>query len=293
MAQENKELTGLARRERTGSEKRKLGLEQIARMLPRSSYVENEGAIPDTILASELLAMGMEDSYCDMWGRTDVIDARDRSIVTVGMMIGVGNVGNQFELQYHAPGAIYNGVTLEEIEAILIHARFYLGSPASAWAMQTIMMALSEHGLLETPRPALDLDRRERTGSEKREIARQVLREMMPDSPLLELDDEIPEGVFAAELEFMILENGYFDLWARTDVLDRRSRSLVTLGMLIGLGNHAALTAHVPVALRNGVTVAELEEVVYQAATYLGYPTGMAARAAIAESLDPSAGSVS
>jgi alkylhydroperoxidase/carboxymuconolactone decarboxylase family protein YurZ len=34
------------------------------------------------------------------------------------------------------------------------------------------------------------------------------------------------------------------------------------------------------------VTVPELEEIVYQAATYLGFPTGTAARTAIASALE-------
>ena len=67
--QEN--VTGLARREPTGSEKRAVGMEQIRRMLPNSGYIALGGAIPKGFFAAEILAMGMEDSYCDMWGRTE------------------------------------------------------------------------------------------------------------------------------------------------------------------------------------------------------------------------------
>ncbi|MFI5041405.1 MAG: carboxymuconolactone decarboxylase family protein [Acidimicrobiales bacterium] len=279
-------MTGLARRERTGSEKRDIGMEQIRRMLPNSGYIKLGGAIPDKFFAAEILAMGMEDSYCDMWSRTEHLGPRLRSIATVSMMVGAGNVGNQFELRYHAPAAIYNGVTIDELAAIVVHARAYVGSPASAWAHESIMNALKDHGLLDDPGSAVDVARRERVGSEKRTVAREVLQEMEPDSALLDLPEELPRNLFTAELDFMILENVYFDLWARTDVLDRHTRSIVTVGMLIGLANHDALRAHVPVALRNGVTVSELEEIVYQAATYLGYPTGTAARAAIAAALE-------
>ena len=47
--------------------------------------------------------------------------------------------------------------------------------------------------------------------------------------------DDVMSADFASELDYMILENVYFDLWARTDVLDRRTRSVVTLGLLFGL----------------------------------------------------------
>ena len=102
-------------------------------------------------------------------------------------------------------------------------------------------------------------------------------------------DTEMPADVFAPELDYMILENVYFDLWARTHVLDHRTRSVVTLGLLMGLGNQGALAAHVPVALRNGLTVPELEEFVYQAATYLGYVSGASIRSTITRALKAAA----
>jgi len=67
--------------------------------------------------------MGIEDSYCDMWSRPEVIGHRTRSIATASMMVAASNVGDQFELRFHAPGVIYNGVTLEKLEAIIVQAR--------------------------------------------------------------------------------------------------------------------------------------------------------------------------
>jgi len=148
-----------------------------------------------------------------------------------------------------------------------------------------MIAALTTHNLLE-PIPEADDARTERAGSEKRAIARDVLRDMDPDSPLLKISEQaMADDVFAPELDYMELENVYFDLWERTEVLDRRTRSAVTLGMTMGLANHNALHEHVPVALRNGVTVLELEELVYQAATYLGYASGKSIRATVAGAL--------
>ena len=53
--------------------------------------------------------MAMEDSYCDMWDRDDIIDHRTRSLFDVALMIGVGNVSNQFELGFHAPARSTTG----------------------------------------------------------------------------------------------------------------------------------------------------------------------------------------
>jgi len=285
MTKENA-LSGLARRERKGSEKRQIGIRNIQRMLPGTANGMHGGDIPPGAFSGDTSLMAMEDSYCDMWDRTEIITPRMRSLLNVSLMIGVGNVGNQFELQFHAPGAIYNGCTVAELEAIIVHARAYVGSPAAAWAMTSIVAALNKHELIKAPLPDADVARKERTGSEKRAIGREVLREMEPDSPLLNLSDtEMPVGVFAPELDYMILENVYFDLWKRTEILDHRTRSIITLGLLMGLGDQKALSEHIPVALRNGLTVPELEEFVYQAATYLGYVSGVAIRSTIAAAL--------
>ncbi len=279
------QLTGLARRERTGSQKRPIGIKNMSRMLPTVDNARFGGEIPQGTFSGDQSLMAMEDSYCDMWDRTDVIDARTRSIFNVSLMMGVGNVGNQFELGFHAPGSVYNGLTVRELEAMLVHARPYVGSPCSASCLFAIVAALTDHNLLENF-PDADVARKEKTGSQKRAIGRDVLREMDPDSPLLELnDEEMSTDVFAPEFDYMVLENVYFDLWARTEVLDRKTRSIVTLGLLMALPNHEALREHVPVALRNGVTVPELEEFVYQASTYLGYVSGGSIRKTIAGAL--------
>jgi 4-carboxymuconolactone decarboxylase len=60
--------------------------------------------------------------------------------------------------------------------------------------------------------------------------------------------------------------------------LDRRSRSLVTLGALIALRAGEELKFHFPIALRNGLTAEELEEVVYHLTGYVGFPAATLAR---------------
>ena len=74
----------------------------------------------------------------------------------------------------------------------------------------------------------------------------------------------------------MKLENMYFDLWDGP-----RSWTMYTqrghLGMMMGLANTTPAGA-CAVAMRNGLTVPELEELVYQASTYLGYVSGKSIR---------------
>ena len=76
---------------------------------------------------------------------------------------------------------------------------------------------------------------------------------------------------FGAYRGEMALEFVFGQLWSR-EQLDMRSRSLVTLGILIALGQEGELKIHLMNAIRNGVTVQEVEEVLYHSAAYAGFP---------------------
>ena len=84
-------------------------------------------------------------------------------------------------------------------------------------------------------------------------------------------------GGFADELGDLAVEHVFGALWTRPG-LDRRSRSLVTLGVLIALRANDELKFHFPIALRNGLTSEEIEEVIYHVAGYAGYPAATTAR---------------
>jgi 4-carboxymuconolactone decarboxylase len=63
-------------------------------------------------------------------------------------------------------------------------------------------------------------------------------------------------------------------VWARPG-LDRRTRSLLNLGMITALNRPHELKMHVRGALRNGCTREEISETLLQAAIYCGIPAGM------------------
>jgi 4-carboxymuconolactone decarboxylase len=70
------------------------------------------------------------------------------------------------------------------------------------------------------------------------------------------------------------------------EALPRRTRSLVTLAFLSALRATTELKTHVRGALRNGCTGQEIQEVVLQAAVYLGVPAGVEAFRAAREVID-------
>ncbi|HSV35015.1 MAG TPA: carboxymuconolactone decarboxylase family protein [Ramlibacter sp.] len=78
-------------------------------------------------------------------------------------------------------------------------------------------------------------------------------------------------GAFAADCAAIALESAFGAVWSRPG-LDRKQRSLVTLGILIGTGKPAELKNHVRAGLNNGLTVTELQEVLIQSIPYCGFP---------------------
>jgi 4-carboxymuconolactone decarboxylase len=86
----------------------------------------------------------------------------------------------------------------------------------------------------------------------------------------------VPEGDFNEPLQTFVTEIGWGYVWDRPG-LDRRSRSLITVAMLIALSSEHELKVHLRGAINNGVTEAELQEVLLQSAIYAGAPAALAA----------------
>ena len=78
-------------------------------------------------------------------------------------------------------------------------------------------------------------------------------------------------NAFTADFQDLITRYAWGEIWSRPG-LDRKTRSCITLTALIALNHHEELAMHVRAALRNGVTVDELKEVLLQTAVYCGVP---------------------
>jgi 4-carboxymuconolactone decarboxylase len=117
---------------------------------------------------------------------------------------------------------------------------------------------------------------------EERKQAAEALFATWTSKAMDELRDHVsPE--FACELGPLAFDNVFAKLWVRPE-LDLRARSFVTLGLLIALRATEELKMHFPIALANGCTMKELEEVIYHATSYAGFPAASAARVAATES---------
>jgi 4-carboxymuconolactone decarboxylase len=76
---------------------------------------------------------------------------------------------------------------------------------------------------------------------------------------------------FTADFQDHITRYAWGAVWSRPG-LDRRTRSCITVAMLAAQGSEHELGLHVRAALRNGVSVEELKEILIQVAVYAGVP---------------------
>jgi len=74
------------------------------------------------------------------WGR-DTLDLKTRSMLNLAMLTALNRAA---EIKLHVRGAINNGVTVEEIKEVLLHATVYCGIPAGLDAFKAANEVLTE-----------------------------------------------------------------------------------------------------------------------------------------------------
>lgn len=90
---------------------------------------------------------------------------------------------------------------------------------------------------------------------------------------------DIPKGLFAdvaPELGRLTDDVLFGEVWERPE-LSKRDRSLITVATLVALYRTNELPFHLKLALKNGVTKAELSELITHLAFYAGWPTAATA----------------
>ena len=87
------------------------------------------------------------------------------------------------------------------------------------------------------------------------------------------------------DFQDLITRYAWGEIWTRTG-LDRRTRSAITITALVAGGHHTELAMHIRAALRNGLTRAEIAEVLLQSAVYCGVPAANTAFAVASRVLD-------
>lgn len=113
-------------------------------------------------------------------------------------------------------------------------------------------------------------------------VRREVMGDEFVDRALARTD-----GTESEPLQRFVTEHVWDAVWNRPG-LDRRSRSLLNLGILTALRAHEELAGHVRGALTNGLTREEIVEAVIHAAGYCGAPAALSAMRVVQKVLDES-----
>ena len=112
----------------------------------------------------------------------------------------------------------------------------------------------------------------EQTRRETYERGLAMRRTVLGDAHVQRSVDNVTD--FARPIQDLVTEYCWGVVWSG-EGLDRRTRSLLNLVMLTALNRSHELAVHVRGALRNGVTVGEIQEALIQSAVYVGVPAAL------------------
>lgn len=180
------------------------------------------------------------------------LSAREQAIVAVASYTGRG------DLEHLKPAlhqALEAGMTINEVNEVLIHAYAYSGFPRSLRALQTFMQVLEARKASGKN----DITGREATpindSRTRYERGRDILAEISgtpTDSP------KAGYAVFAPTVERFLKEHLFADLFER-DLLTYRERELATVSILAGVGGVEPMAfSHMSICLNLGYTPQQL-----------------------------------
>ena len=101
-------------------------------------------------------------------------------------------------------------------------------------------------------------------------VRREVLGAQHVDKAESKKDD------FTEDFQNLITRYAWGEIWTRPG-LERKTRSCVTLAMMIALHREDEFKLHIKAAVNNGLTKNEIKEVILQSAIYAGVPAANSA----------------
>ena len=118
---------------KSDKEKREKGMQ----ILNRLGFLEKSG----TPIAPDFMNHIIEMLYGDIWSREEVIDIKERSLITLSVLVALNR---ENELKMHFRGARNLEISKEKIEEMILHVGHYSGIPTGVSANQILNDVWSE-----------------------------------------------------------------------------------------------------------------------------------------------------
>jgi 4-carboxymuconolactone decarboxylase len=125
------------------NDKWQAGHDLMASMMGPEFAAGVEGAAKAGNFGSEIARMAIEFAFGDVWSRPG-LERRERSIVVISALVALGKTA---ELKNHLRFGLNNGLTVDELQEVLIQTLPYVGFAAIAEAMTAAIEVLRERGL--------------------------------------------------------------------------------------------------------------------------------------------------
>lgn len=182
----------------------------------------------------------------------NVLTGREQAIVAIASYTGKGDLEH---LKPALTEALEVGMTINEINEVLIHAYAYCGFPRSLRAIQTFMQVVDERKAKGMNDPVGREASAIKDNNSSYERGRDVLAEISGasiDAP------KAGYAVFAPTIERFLKEHLFADLFER-DLLTYRERELATVSILAGVGGVEPMAyGHMGICLHLGITAEQL-----------------------------------
>lgn len=91
--------------------------------------------------APQFAALNDDVLFGEVWSKENELSARDRSLITCSALLAM----NTPQLESHLKIAKENGLTKEEVVAMITHLAFYVGWP-KAWTAFTMAKEIFDEG---------------------------------------------------------------------------------------------------------------------------------------------------
>lgn len=213
---------------------------------------QNNAAVWISPVSDDQYREATTEAECRYVEANKVLTAREQAIVTVASYTGKGDLEH---LKPALAQALEAGMTINEINEVLIHAYAYCGFPRSLRAIQTLMQVVEERkadGITDVIGRGASIITDNRSRYERGCDVLAEISGVPADAP------KSGYAIFAPTIERFLKEHLFADLFER-DLLTYRERELTTVSVLAGVGGvEPMFGSHAAICMHLGVTPEQL-----------------------------------